>query len=284
MTKKPTTAQEEEKSEGIVAEAKAFRNYLELSKTELRKVTWPTVKETRYDQSGGVGLRRCHGDLPRRCGSRALQTHLLHSRCLMEKPMESKKTMRPQGAVESFCPTVPSRSKTRAVRIDCAGHFGGVHSSDRVERGRPPDTGKSRWYIVHTYSGFEQRVEATIKEMMRNAQDNGLIHEVVVPTEKVIELGKGGAKRTTTRKFYPGYIMLRMTMTDFPWHLVQSIPKVTGFVGGKNRPAPMKDEEAARILSLMETRQEQPRPQVQLRAGRRRARHRRAFRRLQRRC
>ena len=100
-------------------------------------------------------------------------------------------------------------------------------------------TGKSRWYIVHTYSGFEQRVEATIKEMMRNAQDHGLIHEVVVPTEKVIELGKGGAKRTTTRKFYPGYIMLRMTMTDFSWHLVQSIPKVTGFVGGKNRPAPM---------------------------------------------
>ena len=120
---------------------------------------------------------------------------------------------------------------------------------------------------MHTYSGFEQRVEATIKEMMRNAQDNGLIHEVVVPTEKVIELGKGGAKRTTTRKFYPGYIMLRMTMTDFSWHLVQSIPKVTGFVGGKNRPAPMKDEEAARILSLMETRQEQPPSQVHASSG-----------------
>lgn len=119
---------------------------------------------------------------------------------------------------------------------------------------------KSRWYIVHTYSGFEHRVEATIREMMRTAQDNGLIHEVVMPTEKVIELGKGGAKRTTTRKFYPGYIMLRMTMTDHSWHLVQSIPKVTGFVGGKNRPAPMREEEAKRILSLMESRQEQPRP------------------------
>lgn len=130
-----------------------------------------------------------------------------------------------------------------------------------------PDTGRSRWYIVHTYSGFEQRVEATIKEMMRNAQDQGLIHEVVVPTERVIELGKGGSKRTTTRKFYPGYIMLRMTMTDFSWHLVQSIPKVTGFVGGKNRPAPMKDEEATRILSLMETRQEQPRPKFSFERG-----------------
>ena len=129
------------------------------------------------------------------------------------------------------------------------------------------DQGKSRWYIVHTYSGFEQRVEATIREMMRTGQDQKLIHEVIVPTEKVIELGKGGARRTTTRKFYPGYIMLRMTMTDFSWHLVQSIPKVTGFVGGKNRPAPMKDEEAARILSLMETRQEQPRPKFSFERG-----------------
>lgn len=131
----------------------------------------------------------------------------------------------------------------------------------------PQDTGRSRWYIVHTYSGFEQRVEATIKEMMRNAQDQGLIHEVVVPTEKVIELGKSGTKRTTTRKFYPGYIMVRMTMTDYSWHLVQTIPKVTGFVGGKTRPAPMKDEEAARILSLMETRKEQPRPKFSFERG-----------------
>lgn len=125
----------------------------------------------------------------------------------------------------------------------------------------------SRWYILHTYSGFEQRVEQTLKEMMRTAQDGGLIHEVVVPTERVIELGKGGQKRTTTRKFYPGYVMIRMTMTDFSWHLVQSIPKVTGFVGGKNRPAPMGPGEAERILSLMETRQEQPRPKFNFERG-----------------
>ncbi len=126
---------------------------------------------------------------------------------------------------------------------------------------------KSRWYIVHTYSGFEQRVEATIREMIRSGQDTGLIHEVVVPTEKVIEPGKDGVRRTTTRKFYPGYIMLRMTMTDFSWHLVQSIPKVTGFVGGKNRPAPMRPDEAAKILSLMESRQEQPRPKFSFDRG-----------------
>ena len=156
------------------------------------------------------------------------------------------------GAVESSAQQSQAEAKPAQSELTAQDILAASTVQTELSAGNQ-DTGKSRWYIVHTYSGFEQRVEATIKEMMRNAQDNGLIHEVVVPTEKVIELGKGGAKRTTTRKFYPGYIMLRMTMTDFSWHLVQSIPKVTGFVGGKNRPAPMKDEEAARILSLMET-------------------------------
>ena len=123
------------------------------------------------------------------------------------------------------------------------------------------------WYILHTYSGFEQRVEQMIRELMRSGQDQGCIHDVVVPTEKVIELGKNGQKRTTTRKFYPGYVMVRMTMTDLSWHQVQNIPKVTGFVGGKNRPAPMGPGEAERILSLMETRQEQPRPKFDFAHG-----------------
>ncbi|MDD2966265.1 MAG: transcription termination/antitermination protein NusG [Desulfovibrionaceae bacterium] len=126
---------------------------------------------------------------------------------------------------------------------------------------------KSRWYILHTYSGFEQRVQKTINEMIRTGQDEGLIQEVVVPTEKVLELSKGGTRRTTTRKFYPGYVMVRMIMTDFSWHMVQTIPKVTGFVGGKNRPTPMRDSEAERILALMETRQETPRPKFDFEKG-----------------
>ena len=76
---------------------------------------------------------------------------------------------------------------------------------------------RARWYILHTYSGFENRVEQTIRELMRQGQDQGLIEEVVVPTEKVIEL-VNGAKKTSTRKFYPGYVMIRMIMTDFSWH------------------------------------------------------------------
>ena len=139
------------------------------------------------------------------------------------------------GAVESSAQQSQAEAKPAQSELTAQDILAASTVQTELSAGNQ-DTGKSRWYIVHTYSGFEQRVEATIKEMMRNAQDNGLIHEVVVPTEKVIELGKGGAKRTTTRKFYPGYIMLRMTMTDFSWHLVQSIPKVTGFVGGKPRP------------------------------------------------
>lgn len=126
---------------------------------------------------------------------------------------------------------------------------------------------KPRWYIVHTYSGFEQRVMKTVNEMIRTGQSEDLIQEVVVPTERVIELGKSGEKRTTTRKFYPGYVMIRMIMTDLSLHLVQNIPKVTGFVGGKNRPTPMRDSEAERILSLMETRKDTPRPKFNFDRG-----------------
>lgn len=120
---------------------------------------------------------------------------------------------------------------------------------------------KPRWYIVHTYSGFEQRVKKTIDEMVRTGQDEGTIDRVVVPTEKVQEPNKQKQElRTTTRKLFPGYIMVRMVMTDFSQHLVQSIPKVTGFVGGKNKPAPMLNSEAENILNLMEMSQEKPRP------------------------
>ncbi|MBO4368966.1 MAG: transcription termination/antitermination protein NusG [Desulfovibrio sp.] len=126
---------------------------------------------------------------------------------------------------------------------------------------------KARWYIVHTYSGFEQRVQKTINELKRTGQDQGLIEEVIVPTEKVIEVAKGGQKRTTTRKSYPGYVLVRMIMTDLSWHLVQSIPKVTGFIGGKNRPAPMRDSEAQHILDLMKTSQDTPRPKFSYEPG-----------------
>ena len=138
--------------------------------------------------------------------------------------------------------------------------------TDMIDTPLPEGQAKARWFIVHTYSGFEHRVEQTIREMMRTGQAEGFIEEVVVPTEKVIELVKG-EKRTSTRKFYPGYVMVKMVMNDKSWHLVQEIPRVTGFVGGKNRPTPMRDSEAERVLSLMESRQEQPRPKFNFDRG-----------------
>lgn len=125
---------------------------------------------------------------------------------------------------------------------------------------------KARWFIVHTYSGYEQRVEKTIREMMRVGKDKGLIEEVVVPTEKVVELVKG-QKKTSTRKFFPGYILVKMVLSDESWHLVQSIPKVTGFIGGKNSPTPITDKEAEKILNTVQSRQEQPRPKFHFARG-----------------
>jgi len=137
-----------------------------------------------------------------------------------------------------------------------------IPAEEILEQGGP----KPRWYIVHTYSGFEQRVEKTIQEMIRSGQAKGLIKEVVVPTEKIIELVKG-EKRTSTRKFYPGYVMVKMVLTDETWHLIQNISRVTGFVGGHNRPAAMRDSEAERILNMMVSRQESPRPKFNFERG-----------------
>jgi transcriptional antiterminator NusG len=125
---------------------------------------------------------------------------------------------------------------------------------------------KSRWYIIHTFSGYEQRVEKTISEMIKNDQVEGLIEDVIVPTEQIVEMVKG-QKKTSKRKFYPGYVLVKMVLTDRSWHIIQSIPRVTGFVGGKSRPTPLKDSEAERLLQTIESRKEQPRPKFHYERG-----------------
>ncbi|MBO6279039.1 MAG: transcription termination/antitermination factor NusG [Mailhella sp.] len=137
----------------------------------------------------------------------------------------------------------------------------------QVEENEPVDRSQGRWYILHTYSGFEQRVEQEIRQLMIDGELSDSIHEVVVPTEKVEELSKTGKKKTVTRKLFPGYVMVRMSMTDMSWHKIQNLPRVTGFVGGKNRPAPMDSDEAARLLDLMESRHHQPRPKFNFEHG-----------------
>jgi len=118
-----------------------------------------------------------------------------------------------------------------------------------------------RWYVVHVYSGFERKVAQSIREQVAKAGMQDLIPEVLVPTEEVVELRRG-QKVNAERKFFPGYVLARMEMTDETWHLVKNTPKVTGFLGGRGRPSPISDEEAQRILHQVQEGVERPKPSV----------------------
>jgi transcription termination/antitermination protein NusG len=122
------------------------------------------------------------------------------------------------------------------------------------------------WYIVHTYSGFENKVKQSLDDTVEKLDLKGEIAEVIVPTEKVVELVKG-ERRTTTRKFYPGYIMVKMILNDSTWHVVRSTPKVTGFLGAQEKPVPLSPEEAQRILSQMEEGAVKPKPKFSFDQG-----------------
>ena len=122
------------------------------------------------------------------------------------------------------------------------------------------------WYIVHTYSGFESRVKLILQEKIKSLGKEEFFGQIIVPTEQVVELVKG-KKKTSSRKFYPGYIMVQMALTDETWHIVQDTDKVTGFLGGKMKPVPISKEEAQRILTRMENGRERPKPKFLFEAG-----------------
>jgi transcriptional antiterminator NusG len=123
-----------------------------------------------------------------------------------------------------------------------------------------------KWYIVHTYSGFEHKVKASLEERIKTLGQENSFGKIIVPTEKVIELKKG-QKKTSSRKFYPGYIMVQMVLSDETWHIVRSTAKVTGFVGGGTMPTPVPDEEAERIIRQMEEGISKPKPKYQFEEG-----------------
>ncbi len=107
------------------------------------------------------------------------------------------------------------------------------------------------WYVVHTYAGFENKVKATILETVSKLGLQERISQILVPTEEVLSL-KGGKKRKSQRKFFPGYILVEMEMDDNTWHIVKDTPKVTGFVGGSVTPTPLSEEEVSHILKQAE--------------------------------
>ena len=129
---------------------------------------------------------------------------------------------------------------------------------------RNPDL---KWYVVHAYSGMEKAVERNIVERINRAGMQSKFGRIMVPTEEVVEI-KNGVKRTTERKFFPGYVLVEMVMDDDTWHLVKHTNKVTGFVGGaKNRPAPISEDEVMKIGNQLQEGTEKPRHKVEFEVG-----------------
>jgi len=123
-----------------------------------------------------------------------------------------------------------------------------------------------RWYVVHVYSGFEKKVSQSIREQAKAHDMEDLIEEILVPTEEVVEMRRG-AKVSTERKFFPGYILVKMEMTNQSWHLVEDQPKVAGFLGGKGKPVPITEGEATRLIKQVAEGVERPKPRITYEIG-----------------
>ncbi|MDJ0612905.1 MAG: transcription termination/antitermination protein NusG [Rhizobiaceae bacterium] len=123
-----------------------------------------------------------------------------------------------------------------------------------------------RWYIVHAYSNFEKKVAESIEEQAKQKGLEHLFEAVMVPTEKVVEVRRG-RKVDAERKFFPGYVLVKMEMTDAAFHLIKNTPKVTGFLGADNKPKPITDKEADRILNQVQEGVDRPKPSVMFDVG-----------------
>ena len=139
-----------------------------------------------------------------------------------------------------------------------------VESAMPVSTNSNPDL---RWYVLHAYSGMEKAVERNILERINRSGMQDKFGRILVPMEEVVEV-KNGQKKTTERKFFPGYVLVEMVMYDDTWHLVKHTNKVTGFVGGsKNRPAPISEAEVSKIVNQMQQGTEKPRHKVEFMVG-----------------
>jgi transcription termination/antitermination protein NusG len=123
-----------------------------------------------------------------------------------------------------------------------------------------------RWYVVHVHSGFEKKVAQSIREQVASHGLEDLVEEVMVPTEEVVQMRRG-QKVNAERNFFPGYILVKMQLTDESWHVVQDQPKVTGFLGGKGRPVAISNGEAERLLKQVSEGVDRPKPTISFEIG-----------------
>jgi len=123
-----------------------------------------------------------------------------------------------------------------------------------------------RWYIVQAYSNFERKVAEDIRQKVAQKKLDALFEDVIVPTEKVVEMRRG-RKVDAERKFFPGYVLVKMELTDEAYHLIKNTPKVTGFLGSQNKPQPVSEKEVARIIGAIEEGVERPKPTIQFEIG-----------------
>ncbi|PIF02836.1 MAG: transcription termination/antitermination protein NusG [Desulfococcus sp.] len=122
------------------------------------------------------------------------------------------------------------------------------------------------WYVIHVYSGFEGKVKQSLEDRIASSPHADKFGRIVVPTEQVVELVKG-KRKTSSRKFYPGYILVEMTLDEGTWHIVNNTDKVSGFLGGREKPMPITGEEAQRILNRMEDGNVKPKPKYYFEEG-----------------
>jgi transcription termination/antitermination protein NusG len=123
-----------------------------------------------------------------------------------------------------------------------------------------------RWYVVHTYSGFENRVKLSLMERIHAAAKEEYFTDILIPEEDIVEL-VSGEKKTSKRKFFPGYILVRMELNDETWHIVKETPKVTGFIGGKDKPSPIPDKDVEVLRTRIDEGTLKPKPKFKFEVG-----------------
>ncbi len=142
-----------------------------------------------------------------------------------------------------------------------------VAASTAADEAKAAGATAKKWYVVHTYSGYEQKAKAALEERVRALKLEDKFGEVLVPVERVQELGKGGQRKISSRKFFPGYIFVNMELTDETWHVVKDTPKITGFVGHSTQPPEVPESEVREITQQMEEGALRPKPKVLFEVG-----------------